>query len=72
MSSEEDRLRRKKRSLEELQSLLAELKSDADNTQRTPQGQSWSDRIYRIQKQLEEYQNACDDYAAHLLDKKGN
>jgi hypothetical protein len=54
-----------------LERLLSELKDDADKMPTTEKGKSWSKRISNIQKQLDEYRNACDDYAAYLLNRKG-
>jgi hypothetical protein len=61
---------RKERSLEELERLLGDLKTDADHMSRSTHGVSWSKRVYNIQKALREYKNACDNYAAYLLDRK--
>lgn len=69
LTTEEERRLRKKRCLEDLQSKLALLKNDVDSWPRDTRGIGYSDKVYRIQQALEEYRNACDDYAAHLLDR---
>jgi hypothetical protein len=67
--TDEGRRRRKERSLDELERLLGDLKTDADQMSRSTRGVGWSKRVYNIQKALREYKNACDNYAAHLLDR---
>jgi hypothetical protein len=69
-NTDEGLRRRKERSLEELEHLLGDLKTDADQMSRSTRGVGWSKRVYNIQKALREYKNACDIYAAYLLDRK--
>jgi hypothetical protein len=65
--SAEDLNQLKRKSLEDLEEPLASLKEDADEMPNDNRGISWSERIKNIQKALNVYKNACDNYAAYFM-----
>ncbi len=65
--SADDLYQRKKKSLEDLETLLTSLKRHVDLFPRDIQGTDLSARVKKIQEALNVYRNACDNYAAYFM-----